>query len=385
MTKFESIIMISALLGSSVLYSCNKKVSEEAQNLTTDSLWLIVGSYASAEDTGIKAFRFDTATGEARYVDGLKGISNPSYLTLNSEGNMIYSVGEDAGVTSTVNAIAFDSQTGAMNIKDVTSTKGGAPCYITLSPDEAWVLTANYMGANISIVPLDSVGGFASGAHTIDYSGQGTLAERQSQPHLHCVKFTPDGQCLLANDLGLDAIHTFKVNPNATPADSSSLLLPDSDIKIENASGPRHIEFDNNGKFGYLINEISGQVTVLENSPEGLRPIQYIAADTVGAQGSGDIHLSSDGKFLYASNRLKADGIAIFSIDENTGQLTRIGYQLTGKHPRNFILTPDDRFLLVASRDDDVIEVYSRNAETGLLTDTGYRIQTSKPVCLKWA
>ncbi len=56
--------------------------------------------------------------------------------------------------------------------------------------------------------------------------------------------------------------------------------------------------------------------------------------------GSADIHITPDGRILYASNRLKGDGIAIFSIDLENGQLTKIGYQLTGIHPRNFVITP---------------------------------------------
>ncbi len=74
---------------------------------------------------------------------------------------------------------------------------------------------------------------------------------------------------------------------------------------------------------------------------------QVIAADTVGARGSADIHVSPDGRFLYCFNRLQADGIAIFSIDPESGTLTKVGYQLTVKHPRNFVITPNGKFLLV--------------------------------------
>lgn len=115
-----------------------------------------------------------------------------------------------------------------------------------------------------------------------------------------------------------------------------------------------------------------------------LKSIQYIPSDTVGAQGSADIHITPDGRFLYASNRLENDGLAIFSVDANTGKLTRIGYQPTGIHPRNFIITPNGKFLLVANRDSNSIQVFSINQETGLLTDTGNTIASSKPVCLKF-
>lgn len=112
---------------------------------------------------------------------------------------------------------------------------------------------------------------------------------------------------------------------------------------------------------------------------------QILAADTVGARGSADIHVSPDGRFLYASNRLQADGIAIFGIHPEEGTLTKVGYQLTVKHPRNFVITPNGKFLLVAGRDDNLIQVFSVNGETGLLTDTHQPIALNKPVCLKFA
>lgn len=111
---------------------------------------------------------------------------------------------------------------------------------------------------------------------------------------------------------------------------------------------------------------------------------QVIKADTVGAKGSADIHLSPDGKFLYASNRLKADGVAIFKVSPADGTLTKVGYQLTGIHPRNFTITPNGKYLLVACRDTNEIQVFVRDAETGLLQDTGKTIHTDKPVCLQW-
>ncbi|MBQ2007505.1 MAG: beta-propeller fold lactonase family protein, partial [Alistipes sp.] len=96
-----------------------------------------------------------------------------------------------------------------------------------------------------------------------------------------------------------------------------------------------------------------------------------------------DIHLSDDGRFLYASNRLKEDGISVFSVGEG-GLLTKVGYTLTGVHPRNFTLSDDGRYVLVAVRDSDRVEVYSRDAETGLLTATGQSLELSHPVFLMW-
>ena len=348
---------------------------------TGDSLYLCVGSYARADEEGIKMYEFNQETGEAVYTSGIKGISNPSFISVSSDGNRIYAVGEDAGKSSTANVVSFDRQTGKMTLLDSKATLGGAPCNITLSPKEDFVLTANYMGGSISLFPLEK-NGMLKESDTICFAGSGPDKERQSQPHLHCVQFTPDGKFLLANDLGIDCIHVFPVNTKS----ESQLLDRDAafDISLAPGCGPRHICFAPNGKFAYLITELSGEVIALSYDEAGFDTIQHIKADTLGAKGSADIHISPDGKFLYASNRLKGDGIAIFEVSSEDGTLDKVGYQPTGIHPRNFNITPNGKFLLVACRDTDEIQIYRRNEDTGLLEDTGKRIEMSKPVCVKF-
>ena len=94
--------------------------------------------------------------------------------------------------------------------------------------------------------------------------------------------------------------------------------------------------------------------------------------------------MSPDGRFLYSSNRLKAEGIAIFAVDSETGLLTHIGYQPTAAHPRMFNITPNGRFLLCCCRDSNKIQVFRRDADTGLLTDTHQDILLSRPVCVQF-
>ena len=349
------------------------------QNETMENLYLIVGSYATPQEEGIKVYAWNNEKGEATYVSGLAGISNPSYQVVSADGERVYSVGEDDGLTSTAHALSFDKANGKLTLMNTQLTQGGAPCYINITPDGKSVITANYMGANISLIPLDSSGRLTENVKTIVFTGEGEIKNRQDQPHLHCVEFTPDGKHLLANDLGTDKIHVFSLNSDGKLDEKAGF-----DINLEPASGPRHICFSKDGRFAYLINEISGKVTTLSYDGKCLTPIQYIEADTVNAQGSADIHLSPDGKFLYASNRLKADGIAIFSVNQETGLLAKVGYQLTGIHPRNFVITPDGRYLLVACRDSNWVQIFERDEKTGLLIDTRKRIETSKPVCLKF-
>ncbi len=108
-------------------------------------------------------------------------------------------------------------------------------------------------------------------------------------------------------------------------------------------------------------------------------------AGNTGYPGSADIHVSPDGKFLYASNRGDFNNMAIFKVDPKNGRLSIIGFQPTlGKTPRNFNFDPTGKYLLAANQDSNEIVIFSRNMKTGLLTDTGKRIEVGKPVCMRW-
>lgn len=379
-----ALCMSSMILGACT--STKKQTEPTTVSEDYNGIYMLVGSYATPEEEGVKVYRFDEATGNAKYITGLKGISNPSYLTPSVDGERIYAVGEDEGKTSTANAIRFDKEQETLTLLNSQPTDGAAPCYIQLSPSGKFVITANYFGGSITVFPLDKEGKLKPDTRLISFIGNGPDKERQNQPHVHCVEFTPDHKYLLANDLGTDQIHIFPVSEAMTDGVAHSLLdeSKEYNVKVEPESGPRHICFHPNQKYAYLINEISGKVITFSYENGKLNALQYIEADTIGAKGSGDIHISPDGKFVYASNRLQADGIAIFAVDQEKGTLTKAGYQLTDIHPRNFIITPNGRYLLVACRDSNTIQIFTRDKVTGLLKDTGKSIKTDKPVCLKF-
>lgn len=376
--------LATALIVLLFLCGCNASRRNSATASTADTCYLLVGSYAPVQEEGIKVYAFDPESGNSRYVSGLRGLSNPSYLTVSRDGTKVYAVGEENDSTSCAHTLSFDITTGRLTLVNTRPTHGAAPCYITLSPEEDYVLTANYMGANITLFPLDAQGCLQPGS-TIDFSGHGPDPERQEQPHLHCVTFTPDNRLLLANDLGTDRIHCF---PLCTPQPDRELPLLDTsaafDIELPAGTGPRHLDFAPDGHHAYLLGELSGEVHAFAYDAGTLTHVQTLRADTLQARGSADIHVSPDGRYLYASNRLQGDGVAIFRIDDHDGTLTKVGYCPTGPHPRNFVITPDGRYLLVACRDSNEIQLYARDSVSGALTDTGTRIETARPVCLKF-
>jgi 6-phosphogluconolactonase (cycloisomerase 2 family) len=344
-------------------------------------MYLVVGTYTTGNSEGIYVYRFDAISGCSDFRSMVK-VTNPSYLAVSRDEKYIYSVSETGDERASANAFAFDKKNGVLTLLNAQPA-GADPCYIAVDDAGKHVVTANYSGGSISVFRVKDDGSLDAASQTIPFSGKGADPKRQQKPHLHCVQYSPDGKYLFANDLGTDKIYKFDVTDTS---DNYLQAGTPPAFKLADASGPRHLEFHPNGRNAYLINELSGAVTAFryESDKGNLTEIQTIQADTLNARGSADIHITPDGRFLYASNRLKGDGLAIFAVNETDGRLTKVGYQETGAHPRNFVIAPNGRFLLVASRDSNAIQVFRIDKNTGLLENTHKDIKLDKPVCLKF-
>ena len=342
------------------------------------NMFLLVGSYSNGTTPGISVYNFDIQSGDYTYISDIKQIENPSYLVVSHDEKMIYSVNETK--EGAVSAFGFDKNKGVLNLVNSQPVNGADPCYINTNKNKNFIVTANYSSGNISVFPLDADGSIKPMSMNINMNIPDSPAS-----HMHTVVFSPDETILFATDLGKDNIYSLEVKPDAT--ETFLVSVPDNSTTLELGSGPRHLVFHPNGKYLYCINELSGKVAVFEYKDGKPDAIQYIISDTTQTsrrKGSADIHLTSNGKFLYSSNRLRADGIAIFSVNQENGQLTSVGYQSTGIHPRNFIITPNDKFLLCANRDTNNIQIFEIDSITGLLNYTGKEINLNQPVCLKW-
>jgi 6-phosphogluconolactonase (cycloisomerase 2 family) len=351
---------------------------------SSHSLYMLVGTYTSGASEGIYVYRLDEETGAAEYVSEAKAV-NPSYLAVSANERYVYSVGESGRNEAVAYAFSFDKKTGKLNLLNMQPTTSPGPCYISADRAGRFVVTANYSGGSVSVFPLAADGTLQPVVKVFEFEGTGPDARRQTRPHLHCAVFSPDQRYVFAPDLGSDQLHKFATSGAAPFLTTGNPAA----YKIEPGSGPRHLTFHPNGKYAYLINELSGTVTVFKYTNGHLEPVQYITSDTsegVGGKGSADIHVSPDGKFLYASNRANTNNIAIFSINEADGRLTLVGHQPTGLHPRNFIITPNGKYVIVATMNRSLIQFFEIDKRTGLLKEDISKQITAidRPVCLKF-
>ncbi|MDR1939159.1 MAG: lactonase family protein [Tannerellaceae bacterium] len=345
-------------------------------------LYLLIGAYTSGLSEGVYLYKFNTDNGDAQYVSAV-AVENPSYIDV-GDGVHLYAVTENTDSPSYANTLFFDREQEKLTLLNRQETFASSPCYITTDAPRKHAVTANYGGGSISVFQINADTLLPS-KQLIILEGSGPDTIRQGAPHLHCVKFSPDGKYLFAADLGTDCIYRFEAN---SAADDSSAFLNEETMKpfkLADGSGPRHLVFHPSNKYMYVINELSGSVVGFHYNDGELTEFQTIQADTVGGRASADIGITPNGKFLYASNRNKNDGIAIFSIDGADGKLTKVAYQPTGRHPRNFVITPNGKYLLAASLNSSLIEVFEIDENTGMLKNTGKNItDVDTPVFLKF-
>jgi 6-phosphogluconolactonase len=349
-------------------------------NTNTISPNLLVGSYTKKGSKGIYVLSFDTATGKAIEISHTEAAINPSFLTITKDHQQVYAVNE----ASEGQVSVYTFQDNKLNLIQEKTSKGADPCYISLSPDQTNLLVANYTGGSITSYHRFADGRLSNPQQFIQHSGSSVNTVRQEKAHVHGVFFSPDGKYVLTPDLGMDEISIYPYQiKNGPPLQ----IQKATKIQSSPGSGPRHLCFSSNGKYLYVIEELTGSISVyrfIKGTASFLQKVVTHPSSFKGTAGSADIHLSPDGLFLYATNRGTENNIVLFKVLPN-GKLEEKSiqyYSTEGKAPRNFTMNKEGNWLLVANQDSDNIIAFRRNIQTGALTSTGVSIKLSMPVCL---
>jgi 6-phosphogluconolactonase len=339
---------------------------------------MIVGAYTeNTAAKGIYVYDVNAKTGNANQLFVAENVINPSYVALSPDKKQLYAVNE-FGSRSTVSGFTFDESAGVLQLLNVVPTPDADPCYISVT--ERHVITAGYTSGSIAVFERNDDGSLNSVRQVIRHAGKSIDTARQQAPHVHQAIFTPDGRHLLTCDLGTDKVITYRYCAH----DATKILTATDSIAVKKGSGPRHIAFNAGGDRAYLLQELDGTVTVL--SIDANAKLSVLQETTVAAShtetGAAAIHLSPDGRFVYATNRGTANNITCFSVQQN-GRLERVEQITTGGDgPRDFTITPDGHYVFVANQQTGNITIFKRNKDTGKLTATGKEINISAPVCL---
>jgi len=236
------------------------------------------------------------------------------------------------------------------------------------------------------VVPIKADGSLGEPTAFIQHTGKVADPQRQGSPHAHSINLDAANKFAFAADLGLDKLFVYKfdaekgtLTPNDTPFASTASV-----------AGPRHFAFHPSGKFAYVINEINLTVTPFSyDAAKGmLTPLKSVSTVPEGTDRKGlstaEVQVHPSGKFLYGSNR-GHNSIAVFSIDEKTGELTPVNIVKKDiKTPRGFGIDPTGHYLIVGNQDGNSLTVFKIDQKTGDLTEVGEPVEAPMPVCVKF-
>ncbi len=307
-------------------------------------------------------------------------LSNPSFLCVDEKRRKVYAVNElkefqgesGGGVTE----ITYD-ENGAMEANASFTTGGTDPCHIVMSPKKDLLVVSNFASGSLAVYELGAEGEILPGKQFFQHEGSSVHPVRQRGPHAHSAIFVGD-HMMLVPDLGIDQLVAYSHwGGRVTPEPARGVSLPAG-------SGPRYGELSPDGKHFYLINEIASSVTHFERDGEHLtacKTVGTLPKDFAGDNICSDLHITPDGKHLYASNR-GHDSLSAYRIGVG-GELDLLQhYSCRGKTPRNFAITPSGKYLLVGNQSSDTIVAFV------ILTDGALEFvsetQFPTPVCIRF-
>lgn len=370
-------------------------------SLTNDApITILVGTYTNKDSQGVYRLELNLATGQLTQRGLVAKLDQPSFLagSLGLPG-LFAAVHETSDFSGKpgggLSLLKFDATTGAAQVVSQSLTQGGAPCHVAIDSGGGRIAVANYSGGSYSGFRVDRAKDARSPAaaelvlrltagYCFQNSGSSINRQRQESSHGHCVRFVPGHEdWIVAADLGTDEVLLFKVSE--TKADV--VLEKVRTIQLKPGSGPRQIDFHPNGKWMYVINELDNTITQLtfpdaQGNMQILGSVPTLPADFQGSNGTAQVQVHPNGRFVYGSNR-GHNSIAMFSVASDTGALTPLGHQAAGiKTPRHFLVEPSGKYLLVANQDADSVVVFPIDAETGILGASQFQAYVPTPVCL---
>jgi 6-phosphogluconolactonase len=259
---------------------------------------------------------------------------------------------------------------------------GSGPCHISADATGKCLLVANYGSGSVAELPIHADGRLGEATTVRRHAGSGANPQRQAGPHAHFILPSPDNRFTLDCDLGLD-----KIFINHLDANAGKLTAGEPPFAVAApGSGPRHLVFSPDGRFVYVINEMGGTITVFSYATANaamteVQTISTLPKDFSGKNTAAEIAVHPNGKFLYASNR-GHDSIAVFAVNQQTGQLTFVEHQPTlGHTPRHFAIDPTGRWLLAENQTSSSVVVFAIDRDTGKLKPTGQTVELGSPVC----
>jgi 6-phosphogluconolactonase len=290
-----------------------------------------VGTYTrTGRAEGIYVYRRDPETGALTHLHTIAAV-DPSFLAFDPGRRFLFAVvelREHAGEGhGHVASYLIDQETGDLTPLSRQTTHGGEPCHLVADPEGRYLLVANHEHGSVAVLPIDAEGRLLPASDIRQHEGSGPGPSQQG-PHAHFVTFDPTQQRVLVTDKGIDKVMLYRLDTTA------GKLVPHDPpfAPLHSGAAPRHLAFHPNGRFAYVNGEADMTVTAFayDGARGTLEELHYLPTLPAGATGE---RFSTAQILVDPSGRFLYvsnrghDSIAIFRIDQQTGRLTAIGHE----------------------------------------------------------
>lgn len=340
-------------------------------------------AYVGTDGKGLRALSFDACAGRLAMLGSMADLPKPRWVLAHPQLPLLYVAVDGGGEEGRVLAFTLDRSSGGLKLLNEIGAGGAGTTHLSLDMASQTLLAANFGGGSVSSIALGSDGSLGPRASTLKASGSGPH-RRQTSPHAHGVSVDLSGRYALVADMGADRVFVYGFERSNRQLLSDAAEPPRAFVAPA-GSGPRRAVFGHAGNVVYVLNELSAEILVLRwDATSGrlsaLQSLPVSSAGFAGVKSASELALSRDGRFVYVADRGEST-LQVYRVHPDSGELALLQRLPSGgDSPWAFDIHPSGRWLLVANYRSQSLNLFSVDAESGLLADTGESLGSPGPV-----
>ncbi len=336
-----------------------EKSSAKTTKKKKDRYVAYVSTYTMNDNHGIRIYDVNMENGRFTEKDKIE-ITNSSYITISHNGKYLYSI-TDLGVESY--KILEDGSLELINFAPINGMRG---CYLATDYTDKYLMVAGYHDGKLTVLHLRDNGSVGRITDEVFHKGLGSMADRNSRPHIASARMTHDNRYILVADQGMDHVNVYDLNKETGK-----------------------IKLSGNGKYVYICLESTCKVDVYEYEFDGKNPhFEKLQTVEVVKPGGGTnfslsaLSFSKDYKYLLTT--VPGDNsVAIFSADPETGLLEKkLILPVSGDYPKDAEILPGNEYLVSLNHESNEMSFFKLDIENGTMMLNGNFVHIDTPNCI---